>query len=131
MLLCLSLQAEDASSHTKRDFQRLGLTFYEADEVTILPTATEKFRDLFETVEQAEHYILMDYFKFQQDSICEALLERLYRKADQGVQVYIIFDSFGNKNSDLPLSDTLQQSIRQRGIQIVGFDPMRFPWINP
>ena len=130
MLLCLSPQAEDASLRTMRDFQRLGLTFYKADEVTILPTAVEKFRSLFEAVEQAESYILMDYFKFQQDSICQALLERLYRKAAQGVQVYIIFDSFGNKNSDLPLSDTLLTSIRQRGIHITAFDPVRFPWLN-
>jgi cardiolipin synthase len=130
LFCCLLSWGEDAAERTKRDFQRLGLTLYEGNRVTILPTGEIKFRDLFEAVERAEKYILMDYFKFQQDSICGVLLEKLQRKAREGVDVRIIFDSFGNKSSDLPLSDTLQARIRESGIQIVGFDPVRFPWIN-
>ncbi len=126
-MLCLG---ENSAERTKRDFQKLGLTLYEDNSVTILPTGEIKFRDLFEAVEKAEKYILMDYFKFQQDSICGALLEILRRKVQQGVEVKIIFDSFGNKSSDLPLSDTLQTRIRESGIEIAAFDPVRFPWIN-
>lgn len=121
---------ENAAERTKRDFVQLGLPLYEGNEVTILPTAEIKFRDLFEAVEQAEKYIYLDYFKFQQDSICDAFLAKLKRKTQQGVDVRIIFDSFGNKSSDLPLSDTLQSRIRESGIQIAAFDPVRFPWIN-
>ena len=121
---------QNSAERTMRDFQQLGLTLYKGNKVQILPTAEIKFRDLFQSVEQAEKYIYLDYFKFQQDSICGELLERLKRKVQQGVEVRIIFDSFGNKNSDLPLSDTLQARIRESGIQITAFDPVRFPWIN-
>ena len=130
LLNCLLALCEDSAERTMRDFQRLGLRQYEATDVRILPTGEIKFRDLFQEVEQAEKYILLDYFKFQQDSICGELLKILKRKVQQGVEVRIIFDSFGNKSSDLPLSDTLQTQIRQSGIQIAAFDPMRFPWIN-
>ena len=130
ILFCLLARAENSAERTKRDFLRLGLSFYEAHDIRILPTAEIKFRDLFEAVEHAEKYILMDYFKFQQDSICGALLEKLRRKVREGVEVRIIFDSFGNKCSDQPLSDTLQARIRESGIQIAAFDPVRFPWIN-
>lgn len=126
-MLCLG---ENSAERTKRDFQQLGLPIYEGNTTRILPTGEIKFRDLFEAVEKAEKYILMDYFKFQQDSICGALLEILRRKVQQGVEVKIIFDSFGNKSSDLPLSDTLQTRIRESGIEIAAFDPIRFPWIN-
>ena len=95
LLSCLSIMGENAAERTKRDFQRLGLPFYETGEVRILPTAEVKFRDLFEAVEQAERYILLDYFKFQQDSICGELLARLRRKVQQGVEVRIIFDKIG------------------------------------
>lgn len=122
--------SENSAERTKRDFQKLGLTLYEGNQVTILPTAEIKFRDLFEAVERAEKYIYLDYFKFQQDSICGVLLEKLRRKVQQGVEVKIVFDSFGNKSSDLPLSDTLQTQIRESGIEITAFDPVRFPWIN-
>ena len=126
-MLCLG---ENSAERTKRVFQQLGLPIYEGNTTRILPTGEIKFRDLFEAVEKAEKYILMDYFKFQQDSICGALLEILRRKVQQGVEVKIIFDSFGNKSSDLPLSDTLQTRIRESGIEIAAFDPVRFPWIN-
>ena len=130
LLSLLPCWSENSAERTKRDFHRLGLSFYEGNQVTILPTAEIKFRDLFQAIEQAEKYIYLDYFKFQQDSICGALIERLKRKVQQGVEVRIIFDSFGNKHSDQPLSDTLQTRIRQSGIEITAFDPVRFPWIN-
>ena len=122
--------SENSAERTKRDFQQIGLPIYEGNRVTILPTAEIKFLDLFQTIEQAEKYIYLDYFKFQQDSICGELLEKLKRKVQQGVEVRIIFDSFGNHNSDSPLSDTLQARIKESGIQIAAFDPVRFPWIN-
>lgn len=127
---CMLCQSENSAERTKRDFLQLGLTLYEGNEVTILPTAEIKFRDLFDVIEGAEKYILLDYFKFQQDSICSVLLEKLRRKVQQGVEVKIIFDSFGNHDSDFPLSDTLQAQIRDSGIGIKAFDPVRFPWIN-
>ena len=130
LLNSLLAMGEDSAERTKRDFLRMGIPMYEASEVRILPTAEIKFRDLFEAVDKAEKYILLDYFKFQQDSICGELLKKLKRKAQQGVDIRIIFDSFGNKSSDLPLSDTLQARIREAGIQIAAFDPVRFPWIN-
>lgn len=108
----------------------MGIPFYEGNEVTILPTAQIKFRNLFQDIERAEKYICLDYFKFQEDSICAELIERLHRKVAQGVEVRILFDSFGNKNSDLPLSKVQQTQIREAGIEIAAFDPVRFPWIN-
>lgn len=130
LLVAVTAWAQDSAERTKRDLQRIGLPFYADCRTTILPTGEEKFRDLFEAVDQAEHYICMDYFKFQQDSICGALLSRLCRKAQQGVAVRILYDHFGNKNSDLPLSKPFLEEIRRTGVQIVGFDPVRFPWVN-
>ena len=126
-MLCLG---ENSAERTKRDFLQLGLPIYEGNTTRILPTAEIKFRDLFEAVDKAEKYILLDYFKFQQDSICGLLIEKLRRKASEGLQVYVLFDSFGNHDSDFPLSDTLQASIRKSGVNIAAFDPVRFPWIN-
>lgn len=126
-MLCLG---ENSAERTKRDFLQLGLPIYEGNTTRILPTAEIKFHDLFEAVDRAEEYILLDYFKFQQDSICGLLIEKLRRKASEGLQVYVLFDSFGNHDSDFPLSDTLQASIRKSGVNIVAFDPVRFPWIN-
>ncbi len=130
MLSSLLCFGENSAERTKRDFQRLGLSVYEGNTTRILPTAEIKFRDLFEAVDEAKEYILLDYFKFQQDSICGLLIEKLRHKASEGLQVYVLFDSFGNHDSDFPLSDTLQASIQKSGVNIAAFDPVRFPWIN-
>lgn len=130
LLLSLFGWGEDAAERTKRDFLRLGLPYYENNQVKLLPSGEIKFRDLFKAIEQAERYICLDYFKFQQDSICGELIARLCHKAQAGVEVRILFDHFGNKHSSFPLSDTLLARIRQSGIQIAAFDPVRFPWIN-
>lgn len=121
---------ETSAERTMRDFARMGIPIYEAHDIRLLPTAEMKFRDLFQAVDQAEKYILLDYFKFQQDSICGELLKKLRQKVREGVEVSIIFDSFGNQNSDQPLSDTLQASLRRDGISIQAFDPVRFPWLG-
>ena len=130
LLFCLVGRGDNSAERTKRDFLRLGLPIYENNQVRILPTAEIKFRDLFKAVDGAKEYIYLDYFKFQQDSICGELINHLRRKVSEGVEVRILFDSFGNKSSDLPLSDTLQARIREAGIHIAAFDPVRFPWIN-
>lgn len=72
----------------------------------------------------------MDYFKFQQDSICHALFDILTSKAREGVEVRIVYDSFGNRFSDLPLRKPYLDSLRAAGIRIEEFDRVRFPWIN-
>ena len=71
LLNCMLTMGEDAAQRTMRDFVQLGLPLYTNNKVTILPTGEIKFRDLFEAVEHAEKYIYLDYFKFQQDSICQ------------------------------------------------------------
>lgn len=132
MLLPLSVKAQDVDSREKTiaDFHRMGLPFYENNKVKILATGIIKFDDLFPEVERAEHFIHLDYFKFQQDSICDAFFGRLRKKAQEGVEVRVVFDGFGNSRSDLPLRDSYIDSLRADGIQIFPFDPMRFPYIN-
>ena len=41
-----------------------------------------------------------------------------------------MFDGFGNDSNNQPLKKHHLQSIRERGIQIVEYDPVRFPWVN-
>lgn len=130
MMGFMLVSGENAAVRTRRDLQRLGLASHECSGARILPTGEIKFADLFQAAGHARKYILMDYFKFQQDSICGVLLDILCRKAREGVKVCVLFDAFGNQSSEYPLSDTLQARIRQSGVQIKAFDPVRFPWIN-
>ncbi|WP_317126619.1 cardiolipin synthase [Bacteroides heparinolyticus] len=100
------------------------------NEVKLLMSGREKFTDLFESIRHARHHIHLEYFNFRNDSIANALFKLLAQKADEGVEVRAMFDAFGNWSNNRPLKKRHLRSIRARGIEIVKFDPITFPWIN-
>ena len=100
------------------------------NEVKILKSGHEKFIDLFEEIKKAKHHIHLEYFNFRNDSIANALFDLLAKKAEEGVEVRALFDSFGNSSNNKPLKKKHLKAIRAKGIEIEEFDPIRFPWIN-
>ena len=104
--------AQRSDERTISDFRQMDIPFYEGNEVRLLTTGPIKFRDMFAEIEKARRFIHMDYFKFQEDSICGVLFEILKRKAHEGVKIRIIYDGFGNKCSDLPLSKDFLKEVR-------------------
>ena len=102
----------------------------EHNELKVLKSGEEKFIDLFKEIEKAKHHIHLEYFNFRNDSIANALFEILERKAKEGVEVRAMYDAFGNSSNNQPLKNKHIKSIRERGIEIVEFDPLHFPWIN-
>lgn len=102
----------------------------EHNELKVLKSGKEKFIDLFKEIEKAKHHIHLEYFNFRNDSIANALFEILERKAKEGVEVRAMYDAFGNSSNNKPLKNKHIKSIREKGIEIVEFDPLRFPWIN-
>ena len=122
--------AQRADERTIADFRQMGIPFYESNEVKLLTSGPMKFEDMFAEIEQARHFIHMDYFKFQEDSICGVLFEILKRKAQEGVKIRIVYDGFGNTSSQAPLTKAFLKEVKASGIEIVAFDKFRFPWIN-
>ena len=93
-------------------------------------TGRDKFTDLFETIRHARHHIHLEYFNFRNDSIANALFDLLAEKVKEGVEVRAMFDAFGNWSNNQPLKKRHLQAIKARGIEIVKFDPITFPYIN-
>lgn len=100
------------------------------NEVKILKSGEEKFIDLFEAIKGAKHHVHLEYFNFRNDSIANALFDLLAIKAKEGVEIRALFDAFGNSSNNKPLKKKHLKAIRERGIQIEQFDPIRFPWVN-
>ena len=108
----------------------LGIETTTNNQVKLLKSGEEKFIDLFDNIEQAKHHVHLEYFNFRNDSIANALFELLAKKAKEGVEIRAIFDAFGNFSNNQPLKKKHIKEIRENGIEIVKFDPIRFPWIN-
>ncbi len=98
--------------------------------VELLMNGHDKFVDLFEAIRGARHHVHLEYFNFRNDSIANALFDLLAQKAAEGVKVRALFDAFGNWSNNQPLKKKHLEDIRRRGIEIVKFDPITFPWFN-
>ena len=100
------------------------------NQVELLTSGQNKFVDMFAAIRSAKHHIHLEYFNFRNDSIGNALFDLLAQKAKEGVEVRAMFDAFGNLSNNKPLKKKHLKAIRESGVEIVKFDPIKFPWVN-
>ncbi len=131
-LLPLRLYAEDEGCKAVKEFlqDKYHVKFTSNNSVALLTSGQEKFDDLIKAVSQARKSIHLEYFNFRNDSISEELFTVLAQKAAEGVEVRALFDGFGNSSNNRPLRKRHLQQLREHGVEIYEFDPLRFPWIN-
>lgn len=75
---------------------RQGYLLYGDTEAKYLPTGEMFLQDMLEKLEQAEHFIFLEFFIIAQGQIWDRMEEIFRRKAAAGVEVKIIFDDFGS-----------------------------------
>ncbi len=119
-----------ADSAIIRQLRGAGISFSNDNKIAVFTSGQEKFDDLFAAVRQAQSSIHMEYFNFRNDSIATLLFDLLAEKALQGVEVRLLYDAFGNSSNNKPLRKEHLAHIRQSGIQIYEYDPIKFPWVN-
>lgn len=66
------------------------------NEVKLLLNGEQKFKSLLTDLEGAKHSIHMEYYIFELDKIGLQVLNILERKANEGIKVRLIVDSFGS-----------------------------------
>lgn len=136
MASCSSFVAIERNNHEYSDSAFIGyikeknIPYTKNNDVLVLNGAHAKFSSLLDDISKAKHHIHLEYFNFRNDSINKVLIEALVKKVREGVEVRAMFDAFGNMSNDSPLKNKDLEAIRAQGIQIVKFDPIRFPWIN-
>lgn len=107
-----------------------GVAITHGNRVRLLKSGEEKFDDLFVAIRKAKHYIHLEYFNFRNDSIAALLFAELDKKVQEGVKVRAMFDAFGNWSNNKPLKKKHLKELAKRGIEIVKFDPLNFPFIG-
>ena len=106
------------------------IPIYNNNEIELLPNGKIKFESLFEAIRHAKKHIHLEYFNFRSDSIAKEIFTLLAEKAQEGVKVRAMFDDFGNLSNNRPLRKEHLKMLNDRGIEIIRFDPMKFPYIN-
>lgn len=123
-------QKSDSGAAMKNYLKNTGIEITSGNKVQLFFSGHDKFIDLFEHIDKAQDHVHLEYFNFRNDSIADATFDHLAAKAQQGLKVRAMYDAFGNSSNNQPLKKQHVSSIRSRGIDLVEFDPIRFPWVN-
>lgn len=82
----------------------------------------EKYASLIRELEKAEHYIFMEYFILNEGKMWDTILKILERKAEQGVEVRVMYDGMG---SQFKLPNYYNRYIETKGIKCRVFNEFR------
>ena len=77
-----------------------GMPFLPGNTVRTLVNGAATFEAIFEAIENARRYVIVQFFIVRDDALGEILKDMLIAKAQQGVRVYFLYDSIGS--FDLP-----------------------------
>jgi cardiolipin synthase len=91
--------------------------------VEILKNGEEKFPRLIEDLKNAQHHIHLEYYIFIDDELGNQIIDILIEKAQNNVEVRVIFDSVGS----LSLSNKTVYKMQEAGIKVFEYLPVRFP----
>lgn len=87
----------------------------------LLHDGPETFRAIFKAIHNAKHYVLLEYYIFENVvSGGEHLADLLIQKRREGVEVAIIYDGYGSSGTPGTFFDRL----RAAGVKIVEFHPL-------
>ena len=99
---------------------------FDSTETTYFPTGDAFFRRVLTELEQAEHYIFLEYFILDEGYMWDSILEILKRKAAAGVDVRVMYDGtceFALLPRDYP------KQLEKLGIQCQVFAPLE-PFVS-
>ncbi len=94
--------------------------------VEVLTNGSEKFPRLIKELYKAEKFILMQYYIIRTDKIGRKILTILKEKALSGVEVILLYDSFGG----VFLNKAFMRDLKKSGIKIVVNDRVYFGIFN-
>ncbi|MGN1267359.1 MAG: cardiolipin synthase [Dorea sp.] len=92
------------------------------NDIRIYTSGEDKFNALLNEMEHARNYIHLEYYIIRNDELWEEIEKVLIRKARQGVEVRVLFDSMGCRtmhNSDW-------KRLENAGIEVAEFFPAIF-----
>ena len=107
-----------SSSNFEKTIQTLVSTPYlQSNALDLLIDGEKTFASIFEGIDTAKKYILMEFFIVKDDELGEKIAQHLIKKAKEGVKIYFLYDEIGSYK----LSEEYIQNLRNAGIEIYDF----------
>ncbi|WP_036380236.1 cardiolipin synthase [Muricauda sp. MAR_2010_75] len=89
--------------------------------ITVLQDGGETFNTLFKAMEEAQKFIHVQYYILERGTLFEKMLELFQKKISEGVEIRIIYDSFGSYS----LRGRPKKRFQEIGVKIHPIMPIR------
>ncbi|PCF94825.1 phospholipase D-like domain-containing protein [Vreelandella nigrificans] len=94
----------------------------EGNRVTLLPEASRFLPAMFDAVQHAQHYVLVELYLMESGRLADKVCEVLIDAAKRGVKVYLLLDGYGA----MGLGREERSRLQRAGIQLRFFNPIGF-----
>ena len=117
------LKEQDLSVYRQSKYvsEWAGYPVYKNTETKYYSSGEEMFPDMLKALEEAKHFIFMEYFIVEEGYMFGKILDILKEKAAQGLDVRFIYDDFGCVTT---LPEKYYQQMQEWGIKCVRFNPL-------
>jgi cardiolipin synthase len=102
------------------------MPFTRGNDTALLIDGQDTFRAIFDAIDEAQQYILVEFFIINDDKLGGELKSRLIRQARTGVAVYLLYDDIGSAKMTKPYI----QELVDAGVHVTGMNTTR-GWQNP
>jgi len=114
--------ADELGVRVIRTFARLGgMPLVPGNAVRTLVNGEATFSAIFDAIERARHYVIVQFFIVRADALGDILKDVLLDCAKRGVRVYFLYDSIGS--FDLPSSYV--HELQDAGVEVHPFSTKR------
>lgn len=94
--------------------------------VDIFTDGTDKFNALLKDLESATDHIHLLYYIIRHDQLGRKIADILIKKAQEGVEVRMLYDDMGSRS----LSRRFIRRLKQAGVHVDAFFPPKIPKVN-
>ena len=98
-----------------------GFMLYKNTAVTYFSTGEELFGDALVRLEQAEHFIFLEFFTVAEGKLWDRVYAALRDRASRGVEVKLLVDGLGSAGR---LSAQMAGALRQCGVEVLVWAPL-------
>lgn len=115
----LEEQDQGIANQIRYILEYAGTPVWDQTAAVYYPEGVDYWKKLLEDLEQAQHFIFLEYFILCEGSMWNAVLEVLERKVQDGVEVRLIYDDVG---SVFLLPKKYYETMEKKGIKCVAFN---------
>jgi cardiolipin synthase len=94
------------------------MRFTTGNDAELLVDGDATFKSIFEGIDQAKEYVLVEFYIIRKDNTGGELKRRLVEKARQGVRVYVLYDEVGSPD----LIESSLTELRDAGVDVRRFN---------